>query len=232
MLENITFLTGRRSHEFSADGLRLSTLSIKPIQEAIQELFQFQSFAIGTPISTFGEVPLTFPPGVVFNTGVWKSPENKYVAIRFFHFEAQRIVIDVAGSSAALTPIFDQLYRVLSQIETLDGSPLVGKPQAVLDYSEISATFPFSLEVLIPQPIREALAGVTKGPVLLPTLIVQSASGEQVLAGTAVHGDNHAFTFAPRAGSRPEDHIYFSGAPLDSETHLEYLKNLEASLRS
>src|SRR5947209_17139766 len=130
MPENVTFLTGRRSYEFGPDDLRLSTISIKPIQQAIQELFQFQSAVIGTPMQTFGEVHLTIPPGLVFDTGMWKSPEGKFVSIRFLHFESRRIVIDVAGPSVALTPIFAQIRHLLAGIETVDASPLIGKPQS------------------------------------------------------------------------------------------------------
>src|SRR6266853_4968356 len=162
MLEDVKFLTGRRAYEFRPDDLRLSTISIKPIQDAIQALFSFQSSAIGTPMATFGEVPLTFPPGVVFNTGVWKSPENKFVSIRFLHFEPRRIVIDVGGSSDALTSIYEQLELLLFSIQTVDGLPLIRKPESVLDYSEISARFPFSLDVIIPRPLRKLLSVLAK----------------------------------------------------------------------
>ena len=231
MLEEIKFLTGRRAYEFRPDDLRLSTISIKPIQDAIQALFSFQSSAIGTPMATFGEVPLTFPPGVVFNTGVWKSPENKFVSIRFLHFEPRRIVIDVGGSSDALTSIYEQLELLLISIQTVDGLPLIRKPESVLDYSEISARFPFSLDVIIPRPLRKLLSGLAKESALVPTMITQSFSSGQQLTGTAIFGDPHAFTLAPRVGTRLEDHIYFSGAPLDSEAHLNYLNELEEIFR-
>jgi hypothetical protein len=232
MPEEVTFLTGRRAYEFRPDDLRLSTISIKPIQEAIQELFSFQLSTIGSPMPTFGEVPLTFPPGVVFNTGAWKSPENNFAPIRFLHFEPRRIVIDVAGSSAALTSIYEQLRILLDGIQTADGSQLIGKPENVLDYSEISARFPFPLDTIISQPLRKLLSGITKESVLVPTLIIQSFSGGQVLSGTAGLNDASAFTLAPRAGTRLEDHIYFSSAPLDSDAHLSYIKELEAALTS
>ena len=232
MPEDITFLTGRRAYEFRPDDLRLSTVSIKPIPDAIQELFSFQSSTIGSPMPTFGDVQLTIPPGIVFNTGAWKSPENKFASIRFLHFEPRRIVIDVAGSSAALTPIFEQLQQFLAGIQTADGSPLIGKPQSVVDYSEISAHFSFPLDAVISQPLRKILSGIVKEPVLIPTLIMQSFSSGQALSGTAIINDLHAFTLAPRAGTKPEDHIYFSGAPLDSEAHLSYLNDLEAALTS
>lgn len=232
MLEDIRFLTGRRAYEFRSDDLRLSTISTKPIQDAIQALFSFQSSTIGTPMATFGEVPLTFPPGVVFDTGVWKSPENKFASIRFLHFEQRRIVIDVAGSSDVLASIYEQLQLLLTRIQTIDGSPLIGKPENVLDYSEISARFPFSLNVIISRPLRELLSRLAKGSSLVPTLITQSFSSGQQLTGTANASDHRAFTLAPRANTRPEEHIYFSGAPLDSEAHLAYLIELETALIS
>jgi hypothetical protein len=230
MLEDVKFLTGRRAYEFRPDDLRLSTISIKPVQDAIQALFSFQSSTIGTPMATFGEVPLTFPPGIVFNTGVWKSSENKFASIRFLHFEQRRVVIDVAGSSDVLTSIYEQLQLLLTRIQTADGSPLIGNPERVLEYSEISAQFPFSLDVIISQPLRKLLSRISKEATLIPTLITKSFSLEQELTGTAQFSDSHAFTLAPRAGTRLKDHIYFSGAPLDSEAHLNYLNDLAAVL--
>jgi hypothetical protein len=139
-------------------------------------------------------------------------------------------VIDVAGSSNALTPIFELLHQFLAQIETVDGFPLVEKPKRILDYSEISANFSFSLDALIPQPMRKILTSIAKGPFLVPTLIIQPVTSEQTLAGTAANSDSHAFTLAPRSSSQPEDHIYFSGAPLDSEAHLKYLKEWSTAM--
>jgi hypothetical protein len=230
MLEEIRFLTGQRAYEFRPDDLRLSTISTKPIQDAIKALFNFQSSTIGTPMPTFGEVPPTFPPGIVFNVGTWKSPENKLTSIRFLHFEPRRIVIDVAGNSDALTSIYEQLHLLLNTVETVDGAPLVGKPERILDYSEISFRFPLSGDVLLPQPLRQLLSRRIKGSVIVPTVIVQSFTSGQELSGTATLNDHHAFTLAPRAGMQLDDRlVYFSSAPLVSEAHLSYLNELEAA---
>ncbi len=232
MPENITYLTGRKAYEFRPDDLRLSALSVKPVQDAIQELFHFQSSAIGTPMSTFGEVPLTIPPGIVFNTGVWQMADNQFAPIRFLHFEPRRIVIDLAGPSTTLTAIFDQLQHFFAEIHTADGAPLIGTPDKILDYSEISARFPFFLDAILLEPLRKILSSITKEPILAPTLIVKPYLNLRELPGTTIPGDAHAFTLSSRAGTRPEDHIYFSSAPLDSEAHLNYLKDLEAALTS
>jgi len=232
MLEDVKFLTSQRAYEFHPDDLRLPIISSKPIQGALQALFNFQSTAIGTPMATFGEVPLTIPPGVVFNYGVWKSPENKLVSIRFLHFEQRRIVIDVEGSSVALASIYKQIQLLLTGIQTADGSPLIGEPESVLDYSEISARFSFPLDAIISRPLRKLLSRIAKESTLVPTLVTQLFSSGQQLTGTATIGNHQAFTLAPRAGTRLEDHIYFSAAPLDSEAHLSYLNELGAVLRS
>jgi hypothetical protein len=232
MLEDVKLLTGRRAYEFRPDDLRLSILSIKPIQDAIQELFHFQTSVIGTPIQSFGEVSITFPPGIVFNTGFWQSPDNQFVPIRFLHFEPSRIVIDVAGSSTALTSIFERLWDFLTAIQAPDGSPVLGKPERILDYSEISARFPFPLDAVISQPLRNLFSGIVKESILIPTLVLQSFSTGQKLTGSANPGDTRSFTLAPRSGTLPEDHIYFSAVPLDSEAHLRYLNELEAALTS
>ncbi|HYT37071.1 MAG TPA: hypothetical protein VEL49_07785 [Ktedonobacteraceae bacterium] len=232
MLEQVKFLTGRRAYEFHPDDLRLSTICSKPVQDAIQALFSFQSSTIGTPMATFGEVPLTIPPGIVFNTGVWVSPEKTIASIRFLHFEQRRIVIDVAGSSDALASIYEQLQLLLISVQTVDGLPLISTPESILDYSEISARFLFSLDAIISRPLRKLLSRIAKESALVPTLVSRPFSSKQQLSGTATIGDPQAFTLAPRAGTRLEDHIYFSSAPLDSEAHLSYLNELDTVLGS
>jgi hypothetical protein len=71
---------------------------------------------MGSPIATFGEVSVTYPPGFVFAMGVWISQEKQILPIRFIHFEQRRIVIDVVGPSSAITAIFEQLRHFLSEL--------------------------------------------------------------------------------------------------------------------
>jgi len=238
MPEKVKVLTSRRAFEFQPDDLRLSLLSIKPVQEQIQKLFQFQVALMATPMQTFGEVPPIYPPGLVFDMGVWLSPEQQLIPIRFLHFEQNRIVIDVAGPSTALIGIFEQLQHFLSQLRAPDGTPAVGKPERVLDYSEITAHFPFLLKDFFASPLRKLFSSLTgesdqsKDLVIVPTFVVQSHTGNQILSSAYNPKEPRAFTFALREGTQPAERIYFSGAPLDSEAHLSYLNQLEEVLSS
>ena len=238
MLEQVKLLTSRRAYEFRPDDLRLSTLSIKPMQEQIQQLFQFQMAVMGSPMATFGEVPATYPPGFVFDMGVWISEEKQIIPIRFLHFEQRRIVIDVAGPSSAITAMYEQLRHFLSGLQAPDGSPIVGEPERVLDHTIISAQFPFSMEALFAPPLRKLLARVisanasSKDLALVSTIVTQKHPAEQEIARLANPEESYALTFGLRAGTKPEERIYLSSAPLDSDAHLSYLNELEAMLRS
>ncbi len=232
MPEQIKVVTSRRAYEFNPDDLRLSMLSIKPIQELIQQNFQFQASAYGTPFPTFGDVPATIPPGLVFNTGAWLSVEEPIVPIRFLHIEQSRIVIDVGGLSTAITTIFHHLTEILSQLHAPDGSPVIGEPKRVLDYSEITAHFPVSLDAMLKPSLQQVFSRAIgkSGSVLIPSLALQAHPDNEMLAAVPGANDSRVFTFTLRSGTRPEEHVYFSGAPLDSEAHLQYLDELEMAL--
>jgi hypothetical protein len=238
MLEQVKLLTSRRAYEFRPDDLRLSTLSIKPVQEQITQLFQFQTALMAQPMATFGEVPATYPPGFVFDMGVWVSSEKQIIPIRLLHFEQRRIVIDVAGPSSAITAIFEQLRQFLSELQASDGSPIVGEPERILDYTVISAQFSFALEAMLAPPLRKLFTRVSnvnasrRESALASTIVTQIHPTGQVLAKVAAPEDSNAFTFGPRVGTRPDEHIYLSSAPLDSDAHLTYLSELEAALTS
>jgi hypothetical protein len=237
MLEQVKLLASRRAYEFRPDDLRLSTLSIKPVQEQIQRLFQFQTAVMGSPMPTFGEVPATYPPGFVFNMGTWISEDKQIIPIRLLHFEQRRIVIDVAGPSSAITAIYEQLRHFLSELQAPDGSPIVGEPERVLDNTVVSAQFPFSIDTIFAQSLRELFTRVLNVNVssdelaLVSTIVMQNHPAGQDIVRLANPEDSYALTLGLRAGTRPEEHIYLSSAPLDSEAHLSFLNELEVVLR-
>src|SRR5579864_2656460 len=53
---------------------------------------------------------------------------------------------------------------------------------------------------------------------LKPRATLQCCPVNQELASIPSVNDVHALSFALRSGTQPQDHIYFSGASLDSET--------------
>ncbi len=234
MLEDIKILTSRRAYEFRPDDLRLSTLSTRPVQEQVQELFRFQNSAMGSPFPTFGEVLATNPPGFLFNMGVWISPEEQLVPIRFLHFEPGRIVVDVAGPSSAITTIYEHLRKFFAELKAPDGMPVIGEPEQILDYSEIVAKYPFALDVMIAEPFREIFKtvlakGSNEDSIMTPAIVIQLVPAGQKFVTPIVGA---ALGFAPREGTQPNEHIYFSSGPLDSDTHLGCLNDLAALISS
>lgn len=238
MLEQVKILTSRRAYEFGPNDLRLSSVSIQPVQHQIQQLLNFQSSAIGSPMPVFGEVRATYPPGIVFNIGAWVHQEEYIVPIRFLHFEPNRIVIDIAGPTEALDGIADRLFHFLSSLKAGDGTPIIGEPVRVLDYSEITAQLPYPFDVFIPRALRRLFnktTGITasdKSMVLIPSVVVQMFPADEVIPALPGANDPHAYTLALRSGTRPDEHILFSSAPIRSESHLVYLDGLVASLKS
>src|SRR5258708_177148 len=226
MLEQVKILTSRRAYEFTPDALRLSSVSIQPVQRQIQQLFNFQSSAIGSPMPMFGEVPTTYPPGIVFNLGAWIYQQESIVRIRFLHFEANRIVIDIAGPTAAIDGIADRLFHFLSGLQAADGTPIVGEPVSVLDYSEITPQFPYPLDVIFSKPLRRVLSktmGITVGNTsmtLVPSVVIQIAPTDVVLSAVPHANFPHAFSLSRHSGTHPDRHLFTARRPLPSHVHL------------
>ena len=221
-------VTSRRAYEYKPDDLRLSVLSLPGTQEKVQQLFGFQVAQLGTPMPTFGPVPSTIPPGIVFDYGV-ASMEDEDILIRYLHFEPLRLVIDTAGPSRVVDFVYEHLHDLLS--ETVDNAefPAIGSPARVLDYTEISVQLDFDFEQLLNDPVRKVAQDFF------------GADGKQVFPGNinflAVDPEEELQQQSPmgpalqiRAGTRLRDRVFYSAADLPSEQHLAWLEALEAEL--
>ena len=89
-MRDVSIISARRSYEFPQDGIRLTLLSTQPVVAFIKDAFSFEFAAVATPMETFGPIPNTLPPGVVFNYGIAPSPEESGTPIRFLHIEQRR----------------------------------------------------------------------------------------------------------------------------------------------
>jgi hypothetical protein len=235
MMDQVKILTARRSYEFRPDELRLTVLSVAEIHDRIRKFFSFQAAGVGTPQQTFDSVPLTMPPGVALDFGTTQTPEADPTPMRFMHFEAQRIVIDVAGPSSAIDWTFDELQRILADKKAPDGSPVIGEPQSIRDYSEISGHFDFDFEDMVAGPFLELAQETFKeeGKRVLPLSIKFQPvnTGAEVHPGqiglTAFSQGNH---IEFRAGTRPEDRTYFSTTSLPTDQHIAWLEALNQRL--
>ena len=156
-------LTSRRAYEYAPDDIRLTVLSTPGVQLVIQQLFNFQGVQMGTPPGLFGPVPLTAPPGLVFGTGVHTLPDNTFIAIRALHIEPHIIIINVAGPSSDIDPVFARLTEVFGSWRAQDGTPTIGIPSHTLDYSEASVHFSFMPDAVLPAPLRDVLDPRARG---------------------------------------------------------------------
>jgi hypothetical protein len=233
MPDQIKLLTARRAYEFRPDELRLSVLSTVSVQAKIQQTFNFQTAAMGTPVSLFGPTELT-GNGLAFTSGAFAKGKEQLTPIRFMHFETNRIVIDVAAPSAVIDDVYAALLSALGDIRSPDGSPAIGRESRRLDYTEITAHFAFPIEALFAPGVADLLArGVAvdkdrASSQAVPSVYVQKANTETPFAGMS--SDSTVLRFAVRQGFAPEERIYFSAAPLPSDAHLKYLRSLEALL--
>jgi hypothetical protein len=232
-VKQLLILTGRKGYEFKLDSLRLSMLSTTEIRNLIGETFRFQAHAVGTPPATFGPVPVTLPPGVIFQVGEWISEDGGVVPIRFINMEPSRIVIDVAGPTAAAEAIFAALNKLLADKTAPDGLALIGNPDRVLTFSECSFIADGDLLRLFVPPVhtlwskvatREGIA--EERAILFPTVHMRVGTQVEINTGDVNYGDGRSFTLALRAGTTPNEQTFFSSAPLDTEPHVAYLQEL------
>ena len=232
MIEQIKILVSRRAYEFRPDDLRLTVLTTAEVSQQIQDHFSFQVLQVATPLQTFGPIPITMPPGLVFDYGTTQTPEYEPAPIRFLHFEPQRIVVDVAGPSSAIDWTFERLRLILEDVRAPDGSPAIGEPASIKEYSEISARYSFGIEDVIGGPLLD-LASETFGGEELTVMPLGIKFGA-VDPSAAVHPSeigSMAFSRGSfvelRAGTTPEDKTFFSAAELTTDEHRSWLEALD-----
>lgn len=232
MIEQIKILASRRAYEFRPDELRLTVLTTAEVSQLIQQHFSFQVVQVATPMQTFGPIPLTMPPGLVFDYGTTQTPEDAPTPIRFLHFEPHRIVVDVAGPSSAIDWTFERLQVILEEVRAPDGSPAIGEPESVKEYSEMTAHYSFGIEEVIGGPLLD-LAGETFGGGGLTVLPLGLKFGAVDPSAEVRPGDIGSMAFSQgslielRAGTRPEEKTFFSAMGLPTDEHRSWLEALD-----
>ncbi len=230
-----TILSAERSYEYRIDAIKLTMLGIAEVRQTIQETFGFQLGQIGRPMPTFGDVPTTLPPGIVFNFGRVPNPDGTVTPIRLIHFESQRIVINIAGPSSAIDVVFERLTSLTESLRMPDGSPVVGEPSRIREYSELSfeagATLEGAFHPQFASIARQALAieGKREKRVLVPRIGFHLMDPDETYHGL-IAPDPELLQLDLRASTRVGERIIFSEAPLDTDTHIMYLREVVAFL--
>lgn len=236
---NAKILTARRGYLFPQDGIRLTTLVTPPFVNALRAGFNFQIASVSSPLPTFGPVPHTNPPGLVFQNGNLQI-QDRLVPIRFLNIEQRRIVIDAPVTTSDVEMIGQAVLELLGRYPAADGGPVLETPQRVQDYSELIIQLPRPLDALVGQPMRsvfEILSEVLVDKV--PRDLRISIQGTLLGAGEEYDGDLAGGQFhpakwllTPRVGTRSDEELYFSAAPVDTETHKRYLTRLTEELKA
>lgn len=232
MIEQTKILVSRRAYEFRPDELRLTVLTTAEVSQQIQQHFSFQVVQVATPLQTFGPIPVTMPPGLVFDYGTTQTPEDVPTPIRFLHFEPHRVVVDVAGPSSAIDWTFERLRLILEEARAPDGSPAIGNPENVREYSEISVRYDFGIEDVIGGPLLE-LAEETLGRGGLTVMPLGLKFGAVDPGAEVRPSEIGSMSYSRgglvelRAGTRPEEKVFFSAAELPTSEHQAWLEALD-----
>jgi len=232
-----TIISARRAYSFPADGLRLSSLSTIEVHQAIGRAFGFQAIQIGTPPPTFGVVAVTMPPGLIFNYGAAPIVDGIASPIRFLHFEPQRVVFDVAGPSAAIDASYERLKSVLDEITLADNTPIMDEPYRIHDYSELSGPAVYRSDALMMFDLRAIIEPVLRiaypdpGLIAAPSIRLTLADPSTPFASPSLVGSPDAFLYELRSGTQVSEQVYFSGAPLPTDTHMALRGRVETFLQ-
>ncbi len=229
-MNEVKVISARRAYEFRPDNLRLTSLTVREVVSMIQEEFDFRGVSITTPPPVFGEVAVTIPPGLVFNVGATRLSGGQTAPIRFLHFEPERIVVDVAAPTSAIDEIFGQLRKRLAEVKSPDGSLAIGELERVRDYSEVSAQLDVGFDQLLSTPLAVAaqrmFAPEEEAKTVPVTLVLHVGNSSSPVSKP----DFGQAVIQIRAGTSPDEHIYFSSVDLPSDQNVEWLTTLEARI--
>lgn len=227
MPADVRVISSRRGLEMPSDGIRLSAICTEPVMGMLRGAFQFQVSQIGTPMQTLGPVPVTLPPGAVFNLGSMVNDAGALIPIRFLHFEPRRVVVDVAGPSEVIDAVWSKVQAVLGEVVLPDSAPVLVEPSGAVDSSEISVRLDIGPHgALAPEFVAAARAHGADLANCVAAAVLQSAPANEEYQGAGPG----QYALQLRAGTLPSDGIYYSAAPLTSSEHLTYLSELETSL--
>lgn len=228
MVELKTILSARRAYLFAQDDIRLTTLSIRGVIDAIKTGFGFELAEIGTPNTSFGPTALTNPPGLAFALGVTPYPEEGSV-IRSMSIDARRIIFDVVAPTTVIPGSLDRLRQIVGGFRSSENGALIGEPISFRDYSELvvrsDSIFDAVLRSEALAVVSNALAPHEENMTLVPAVKFQIQPPSVEFPGTS-ETDVDWMRLEVRAGTAPSEHVFFSGAPLSTDDHLALLARL------
>jgi hypothetical protein len=201
--------------------------------ERIREAFRF-----GSPAEL--QHPEGGNPLVRFTHGALQLADGSEVAIPRLQLEPRKLIIEVAGTSEEGREIYHALASLLVQLLGISDEVLE-EPLLETDESIIVANLSFAPDALYPPGLKDAVDAFVHergGFEFAEAFVLPAMLGfdiDYVPRGTAMAEKHIALTrkelsIRPKIGYELSQHVYESKAPLDTDTHLEFLELLENSL--
>jgi hypothetical protein len=223
---DVVVLSARREYEFAADSVRLSVLNVPEVRMAVQQAFAFAEAGTQANLTLFEPWSASYPPAVAWFLGRHITTDRNLVPIRSLGFDVRHLVVDVAAPSHRIDAVYDALQEVLSAFRTEDGHPLVGKPLRVRDFSELSFQAPSPIPVpTIAERLVHAGALGQGDREWLFTFSWQATNDDGKTPGES-NAPGYRWTVSPRVNTRPDEHHYYSAAPLPDDAHRRLIHQL------
>jgi len=177
--------------------------------------------------------------GLAFVSGLFTDEDGEHPILKLV-IEDRRILLDLNGTSRSADNLISQLGTYLNQVsKRVDNNFLVPILKAVdselivqLDFTADKLFAP-QLSAFIDKRAKHAFSSDNYQAILTPGLLqfFVSYSCNPALEDYRIDMSRKEFQIGPRPGHPISEKIYYSKAPVDTDTHVQLLKNLEDSLK-
>lgn len=226
-MRDIRSLTVRQFRIFPPDIVPFRALRTAPGMEVIKKRYKFRESAIDA-----GEL--------LFAAGMFaKEAGRGVVSVSGVQINERRVIVEVDGTSADATEVYEDLRQLMFSVEPLQ-EPDLAEPVVLTEETQCTVTLDFGWEDLFNErlsgyvtgPFRDRLSNPNPAKLNLVNARFSfqfTPLDERIRAFGANLTDKH-LTIEPRANYPLEARRFFTVSPLGSDTHFEVLREIETLL--
>lgn len=185
------------------------------------------------------EISPTVVPNINLNNGEYDYNDRSYL-IDYLIIEDRRIIIRMTANSDIVNNFFEELRRLLIDIDIREKKPNY-EPLIRVDETQCIAKFDFSFEDILqhtklsdfPKYLAKKVQSYGSKLEIVPNALrfrLKYLSIPEILRKHDITLIDKDFIIERRDRFPYEEQVYFTYSPTDSTTHLEILKELEKRL--